>query len=146
MRLEEHQIATPVCVRAAEEVMQAGFENLGSRRVGGDVSAKLTVGLVGPDDHGECVPTHDRRQPLLQRHIAGMDRLLVERNAVLVSRVRHHMRHDTEALRLLLQLCEQVQTTLAATARNGGAQRVQPFPRLLRVDVVRQIHAANDTD
>ena len=146
VRLEEHEIPTTFRIRATEEMMQPGFENLGSRGVSCNVPAELTVRFIRSHDHGECVPTHDRRQALLQCHVAGMNRLLVERNAVLVSRVRHHVRHDTKALRFLLQLREQVQTALSTTARYGGAQGVQPFPRLLRVDVVRQIHAVNDTD
>ena len=75
-----------------------------------------------------------------------MHGLLVERNAVLISRVRHDVRHHTKALRFLLQLREQIQAALATTARYGSALSVQPFPRLLRVDVVRQIHVLNDTD
>ena len=50
------------------------------------------------------------------------------------------MGDDAQLLRLLLELREQEQPTLAAARRHGGAQRLQPLTGLFGVGIRRGRH------
>jgi len=101
--------------------METRLEDFGGRGIGCNVAPELAIGLVRPDDHGKSVPTHDRRETLLDRNIARVHRLLIERQRILISRVRHHVRDDAQLLRLLLKLGEQIQPAFTATRCDCGA-------------------------
>ena len=65
VRLEEHEVAAPRRVRTAEEMVEAGLEDLRRGGIGRDMPAEFAIGLIGAHDHRERVPAHDRREPLL---------------------------------------------------------------------------------
>ena len=145
VRLEEHEVAAPRRVWAAEEMVEAGLEDLRRGGIGRDMPAEFAVGLVGAHDHRERVPAHDRREPLLERDIAGMHRLLIEPYGVLVGRIGHDMGDDAQLLRLLLELCQKVKAALAATRSDRGAQRLEPFTGLFGIGVVGGGHGVDCT-
>jgi hypothetical protein len=99
VRLEVDEVAALAVGAAAEEVVEADLEDLGRRRVAGDVAAELAMGLVGARHHRQRVPAHDGRQPFLDAQVAGVGALALQRNAVAVGRERLHVRHDAQLLR-----------------------------------------------
>jgi hypothetical protein len=63
-----------------EEVIEANLKDLGRGGVARNMAAKITVGLVRANDHGERVPPDDGRDPLLHGDIAQKRRLPFERD------------------------------------------------------------------
>ena len=116
-------------------MIEADLEDLRGRRVAGDVAAELAVRLVGAHDHRERVPAHDRRDALLDREIAGIRPLLLERDRVAVRGVRRHVRDDAELLRLLLQLPQHEQRARQSAAADEAVERVPPLLGFARIDV-----------
>ena len=142
VRLEENEVAGVIAVRSAEEVVEAGLEDLGRRGVGGDVAAELAVGLVRPHHHRQRVPAHDRRDALLELDVTRVHGLLLERDRVLVGRVRRHVGDDAELLGLLLEAAQQEQAAVAPGGLDSRAQRFEPFGGLggVHVDGIGRVH------
>src|SRR5262249_53231998 len=69
VRLEEHEVSALRIVAGAEEMMEAGLEEVGRARIRRGVPAELPEGRVGANDHRERIPAHDRSEPLLDREI-----------------------------------------------------------------------------
>src|SRR5580704_17532684 len=53
MRLEVNKIRAAVGLSAAEEMIKANLKDLGGRGITGNMAAKITVGLVGSNNHGQ---------------------------------------------------------------------------------------------
>jgi hypothetical protein len=104
------------------------------------VPTEFSIGFVGTHDHGERIPTHDRRKALFKGDVARMHGLLTKRNRVLIRRVRHDVRDDAELLRLLFELREQKKSALTPARSHGRTQRFEPFGGFLRIGVVQIIH------
>ena len=104
VRLEKHQVAIVAFAIGAKEMIETDLEDLRGGGVAGHVSTKFTVGLVGAYHHRQRVPAKYRGNALLERDIARMHGLLLERDGISVGGIRHRMRQDVELTRLLLQL------------------------------------------
>ena len=134
VRLEVHQVAV---APAAEEMVEADFEQIGRRRVAGDVAAELGMRAVGAHHHGKRVPAHDRRDALLELEVAGKRRLVGKRDRVLVRRVEHRRQRHAPRARMVEQLAQQESRALAALGLHQRVEGVEPFARLGRVGVRR---------
>src|ERR1700722_10133320 len=88
MRLVVHQVATVRGAPGAEEMVEAHLEYFRRGGEAGDVTAQLSVSLVGTHDHGERIPANDRGQPFLDGEISRVASLGFDRYGVPVSRIR----------------------------------------------------------
>ena len=140
MRLEEDEVAElPACRAGAEEMVEADLEQVGGRRITGDVAAELgrAAGLdaVGAHHHRQRIPAHERGEALLHREIAGEGRLRLERDAVDVG--RRHRRQPAQAAPAGVreQGVEQEARTRLAVGGDQRVERFAPFGGLRRIDV-----------
>ena len=56
-------------VAGVEKMVVADLEQIGGTGITGDVAAELAVGAVGFGHHGQRVPAHQRREPLLDGQV-----------------------------------------------------------------------------
>ena len=127
MRLEEHQIALPLCVAGPEEMVEADLEEIGRAGIAGDVAAQLTMRLVGAHHHRQRVPAHDGRQPLLDGQIARKRRLLRHRDGVDIGRAAQRLPADGRVARLQRQQVHHLAHPLRAAGLQQRLQGGQPF-------------------
>jgi hypothetical protein len=78
MRLEVDEIASVAVVRCRKEMIEASFKYLSGGRIAGNVSTKLPMRSVCPNNHGLGVPAHYRSQPLLDLQITRMGALVLK--------------------------------------------------------------------
>jgi len=137
MRLEVDQIAG---VSAAEEMVEADFEQVCGGGVARDMAAELGMRAIRAHHHRQRVPAHDRRNAALQFQVAGKLRLLGERDGVLVGRVEYRRQRHAARARMVHELAQEERRALASLGCNKGVKGVEPFPGLQRVRV-RRVHA-----
>ncbi len=146
--LDEDLVATSRVVLASEEVVEAHLVERRGRRVGGDVTADADTRPLRTVHHDRGVPADERAVAAFDFLVAGEPRLVLRGDGVDVVRGRQR-RHAHVALTGTLQHPEhQVPRALLTAPRHSGVEGVEPFGRLLRVDVgqVRRQSVADDAD
>ncbi|WP_305806825.1 hypothetical protein, partial [Stenotrophomonas sp. YIM B06876] len=139
VRLEEHQVA-PVLALAqalagAEEVVEAGLEQVRCAGIAGDVAAELAIGLVGAHHHGQRIPAHDGRHPFFDGQVAREDGLVLHRHAVHIGRVQIGLPANALAAGQQHQLLQHVARALGALGRHQRQKGVAPLGGFLGVGV-----------
>ncbi len=147
MRLEVDEIAALPVGAAAKEVVEPDFEDLRRRGVAGDVSAELAVRLVRAHDHRQRVPSHDRRETLLDGEIARIRALVLDRHGIAIGGKRLLVRRDADLLRTGEQPLDQEQGARRPGGGDDRLERLDPFIGLQRIGVRRRrakVIAAHD--
>ena len=111
-------------------MIEADFEQIGDRRVGGDVAAELGMLAVGAHHHRERVPAHDRDDALLDLEVAGILRLLGERDRVAVGRVEHRRQRHAARARAVEELAQEERRALAAFRSRRGRRKRRAIRRV----------------
>src|SRR5690606_28746993 len=91
MRLQEHKIAAKAAgfkLPGAEKMVEADFKKFSRAGIAGNVAAKLTVGRIRPQHHGQCVPANYGAEALLQRKVSRIRRLAVGSNSIDIGRAK----------------------------------------------------------
>ncbi|MNK90227.1 hypothetical protein D3C87_1102710 [compost metagenome] len=135
VRLEVNQITAPGFAVRTEKVIEADLENFRRRGVTGDVTAQFAIGLVRLRHHGQGVPANDRGDALLHHQIPGINRLLFERDGVLVQRIRTRRRLHAETAGLLGQSQQQEPHARSAADFRDTCQGFQPLVGFNGIDV-----------
>ncbi|MNI38117.1 hypothetical protein D3C73_922470 [compost metagenome] len=86
VRLVEHQVTAAAVGTGLEKMVEAHLEQIGGAGITGNVAAELTVGLIGPGDHDQRIPAHDRSQAFFHRQVSGEHRLLLDADGIDVRR------------------------------------------------------------
>jgi hypothetical protein len=108
------------------------------------VAAQAVEAVVRTVDHRHRVPPDVRADAPLEHFVAGEPRLLLGRDGVDVVG-RDHRRHaDALLAGALHEPRQQVARTRAPADVDDGIERVEPLPRLLRIDVGELVHEAVD--
>src|SRR5688572_6160491 len=100
MRLKENQVPALRRLLAAEEMIEAGFEDLCSRSIAGDVTAEFAVRAIGAHYHRERIPAHQGGNPLFEFHISRVNRLLVQGDRVSIRRIWRRRSCDSKIARM----------------------------------------------
>ena len=98
-----------------------------------------TVGrieAVGAHHHGHGIPAHVGAQALFDGDVAGATGLLIGLDGVHVAGVGRERQVNAVLPRMLQQLLQQKMGALGAFLVDDGGQRLHPFARFLRVDVI----------
>ena len=135
MRLKVDQVAT---LTGAEEMVVAHLEQIGDRCIGGEVPAQLGRDLVGMHHHRERVPAHQRADPAFDLQIAGVLRLVGQRNGVAVGCVEHRRHRHAQRAGAIQQLAQDEGGALGPLGFDDGLERVEPLTGFDRVEVGRQ--------
>ena len=122
---------------AAEEVVHRHFVQRGGRCVRRDVSADAVEVAIRADDHRHGVPANEALDAAFELALAGVARLLIERNRVDVRRRGRERKLDTVANRGLFERGEKLLHALGAFALQHIVERLQPFGGFGRINVVR---------
>ena len=132
--LEEDQIAALLAVLTVPEVV---LPDLVHHRRGcktGDVTADIGV-LAGTDNHRQRIPAHISLNAFLQLQIAGIRRLALHRDSVVIRRGEAAFKAETVARGLVEQRFQnEMRAFLAFLAQHAG-KRCQPFAGFLRVNI-----------
>ncbi|CAG7629134.1 hypothetical protein SBRY_20538 [Actinacidiphila bryophytorum] len=143
--LEEDLVAAPAVVLAAEEVVEAHVVERRRRREGRDVAADTDTGALCAGDHHRGVPPGRVQDAPLDLLVAGEERLVLGRDGVHVVGAAHLGHRDALLAGALDEPQHQVAGTFTAALVDGRVQRVEPFRRLLGIEI-RDLagKAAND--
>ena len=134
--LEEHLVAGLPVVLAAEEVVEPHLVQRRGGRVGGDVPADAGAARpVRPRHHDRGVPPDIGADAPLDVLVAGEPRLPLGRDRVDVVGGAQAGHPDLLLARPLEQAQHQVAGPPAAAGARNRVERVDPLPRLIRVDV-----------
>ena len=134
--LEEDLVAGLPVVLAAEEVVEPHLVQGGRRRVSRDVPADARAArAVRPRHHDRGVPPDIGANTPLDVLVAGEPRLALRRDRVDVVRGPQAGNPDLLLARPLEQAQHEVAGPPAAAGARDGVERVDPLPRLIRVDV-----------
>ena len=138
MALEKDLVGRLPAFLAVEEVVEGHFVERGGRGVGRDVPADAVALLVRADHHRHRVPADDVLDAPLDVAVAGIGRLVAERNRVDVG--RRHARRILHAAQegVLLQPHEQIRRPPRAALGDHIIHRLDPFGRLVGVRVLPQ--------
>ncbi len=137
MRLIKDQIARSLRGTRAEEVVKANLENLRGGGVACDMSAKIAVRLIGAHDHHQRIPAHDGRQLFLQRQIARVGPLLLQRYGIAVSRKELLQVPCTAYPERIFQLTNKELRPFGAVLAQNSGKGIQPLASLQRIEVLR---------
>ncbi|MNG11989.1 hypothetical protein D3C84_955670 [compost metagenome] len=86
MRLVEHQVTAGRFGARLEEVVEAHFEQIRRAGITGDMPAQFAIGVIGPGNHHQGIPAHDRRQTLFNGQVPWKHRLLFNADGIDVGR------------------------------------------------------------
>jgi hypothetical protein len=111
------------------------LEQIRRRRITRNMSAEFAVSLVRAHHHRERIPAQRGGEPLLEFEIAGITRLLLERDGVLIRRHVRARRFHAKRQRMARELVEQKLRALAADMRDHAVERRQPFGGFLRIRI-----------
>ncbi len=100
------------------------------------MSAELGADRVGPHNHRQRVPSHQRAQSRLDLEVARKRRLIRERDRVQVRRVQYLRQRHPAGARVLQQMFQHKRGAFGTDRVNHCVQRIQPLTRFLRVGVV----------
>jgi hypothetical protein len=135
MPLEEDQVAAVLFRRRVPEPRETDIVERRRRSEGSDMAPDIAV-PVGANDHRHGVPADVVMNPDFQVGIAGILRLLVDRNGVDVFGGGTVRKVDSLLARLCNQAFDQEVGALGALSVDDAAQGVLPFLGLLRVRIV----------
>ena len=86
MGLKKYQVAAMLSWLCAtprfKKMIEAGFEQVSSTSIAGDMPAELTIGLIGPHHHCQGIPTHDGGQAFLNGQVTRENGLLIYRDRI----------------------------------------------------------------
>ena len=133
--LDVDQVAAVVLRRGVPEVLEAGVVEERRGLEAGDVAAEFGGGLVGPQHDGERVPADDRADAVLDGAVAGMRRLLLDRDGVEIGRVGRVGDRRALAAGAVHHAMEKIMRPLRAFDLDHAVQRVEPFLGFNRVRV-----------
>ncbi len=142
--LEEDLVAEAAVALAAEEVVEADVVEAGRRRERGEVPAEGVEPVVRPVDHRHRVPADVGADPALEDLVTREPRLLLAGDRVDVVGADHRRHADALLPGVLHEPGEQVAGAGTATDVDDGVERIEPFARLLGVDVGQLVHEAID--
>ena len=91
--------------------------------------------LAGADDHRQRVPAHIRLNALLQLQIAGIGRLALHRDGVVIRRGEAALKTETVTRGLLQQRFEDEVRALLTLLTQHTSERRQPFAGFLWVNI-----------
>ena len=134
--LKEHQIAVVARITRAEEVIESDLEQVGSAGVAGDVATEFAISLVGPDDHRQRVPAHQRTEAFLDREVAGECWLVRHRDGVDVR--RRQLGCPPDALLTRTPEALRIASVTGSVGRHRGFESVEPFRGFLWIGMLRQ--------
>jgi hypothetical protein len=117
MGLKIDEIATVGIVRAAKEMIEAHFEQVGRRRIAGNMPAEFTVGAIGPHDHGQRIPAQRGGKLFFDIEVSRIRRLLIDGDRIRVGRDIEARRCDTVGRRVGREPIEQVLSRSAPACR-----------------------------
>src|SRR5260221_7529779 len=100
MGLKKYEIIFIPGPRTTKEMVKTHFENFCRGSVACDVSTQFTIGFVRTHDHNQRIPTNNRGDPLLEFHVTRVDRLLSQRDGILVGREWRYVRHQPQFTRV----------------------------------------------
>ena len=135
--LHVDEVAPVLLARRVPEVVEADLVERRGRLVGGDVPAQLGGLRVGAQHGGHRVPADDRPDPVLELEVTGIRVLALGRDRVDVRARRDGAVVGARAARVLEHAVEQVAGALDAVVRDHRVECLDPFGRLLPVDVLR---------
>ena len=138
VRLEIDDVAAALVSAGAEEMIEADLEDFGGGSVARDMAAEFARGEVRAHDHRQRVPAHDRRDPLLEREIAGKGRLLLRRDRVLIGRDGRIVHGDAEFARAPGERGQKKRGAFAARVAEDRVERIQPLAGLRGIIVGRR--------
>ncbi len=134
--LEEDLVAGLPVVLAAEEVVEPHLVQRGRGGISGDMSADTrAAGAVRPRHHDRGVPPDVGADAALDVLVAGKPRLPLRRDRVDVVGGAQAGHPDLLLARPLEQAQHEVAGPPAAAGARDRVERVDPLPRLIRVDV-----------
>lgn len=143
--LEEDLVSALAVVLAPEEVVEAHVVEGGRGSEGGDVAADADAGALRTGHHDRRVPAGRVQDAPLDLLVAGEERLVLGRDGVDVVRAAHLGHGHAPLAGAFDQTEHQVAGALASALVDGGVKRVEPFRRLLGIEI-RDLagKAAND--
>ena len=100
------------------------------------MAAQLRVIAIGAHHHRERVPAHDGEHALFDLGVAGVLRLLGERNRVRVWRVEHRRQRHPARTGALEELAQQEGRALAPLRIDNGVECLDPFAGLDGVGIL----------
>jgi hypothetical protein len=127
MGLKIDEIATVGIVRAAKEMIEAHFEQVGRRRIAGNMPAEFTVGAIGPHDHGQRIPAQRGGKLFFDIEVSRIRRLLIDGDRIRVGRDIEARRCDTVGRRVGREPIEQVLSPFGTGMPNHAIERIEPF-------------------
>ena len=133
--LEEHLIARLAMVLAAEEMVEANLIQRRRRGIRRDMPAHSHAGAVGPGHHHRGVPPDVSPDPPLDMLVAREPRLPLRRDRVDVVGAAQPGHPDLLLARPLQQPEHDVPGARPAPGPDDGIERLDPFARLVRIDI-----------
>ncbi len=133
--LEEHLVAAAGVAPSPEEVVVAHFVEVRGRGVGGDVAADADARALGPVDGHRGVPAHVGADALLDLLVAGVVRLVFDRDGVDVVGARRRGDGDLPFAGVFEQPLYYIAGTSPPACVKEAVQGFQPFAGLLGVSV-----------
>ncbi len=127
VRLHVDQVARAILGARAEEMVEADFEQVGGRRVAGDVAAQFAMRLVGAHHHGQGVPAVDAGDALFHGQIAGEGGLLVGGNGVEVRGAGLAVGAQAQRRGVAEQVVQHIARALGTFRLYQRLQRIAPF-------------------
>ena len=135
MRLKVHQIHSVKMLPRLEEVVEAHLEEIGRRRVTGDVAAQFGGSLVGAGDHGQGVPTDGGHELFFQLEIAGVLRLITHGNRISIGCDPGVRRADALGQRMIGQSVENILGATLALQLDDAVEGIEPFMGFIRIGI-----------
>ena len=137
--LDQHEIAAVLPRRRVPEMVVADVVEHRRGRKARDVAADVRV-LVRANDHCHRVPPHVVADLLLEVEVSREPNLLLHGNCVDVRGVRRERQIGARASRFVDQRLDQELRALRSLVGENAAERVEPFPRFLRIVIGVVIH------
>ncbi|MNR15860.1 hypothetical protein D3C85_1324190 [compost metagenome] len=135
--LEVNQIAFLLVVVGAPEVVEADVVEGGGGLEGGNVAPQFQVFLAGAQHQGHRVPAVDGADAVLHLVIAGGLLLFAHRDSIQVCSRRLERQVCATATGTFDHFLQQEVGTLGAVTIQYRLQRIGPFVRFNRIDIVR---------
>ena len=126
--LDADEIAAVLSSFVAEKVLQTDLEHRGPRRVGADVAADPGAAVVAAQHHRHGVPAVDVLDALLELDVAGVGRLLLQRDGVAIRGVEGGILDDDVGVgQVVADGAEQGLGALRTLGPQHGLDRIHPL-------------------
>ena len=131
MGLEVHLVSAVGVAPRAEYMVETHFHHRRGREIGGDMAPDAGAAVIGLQHHGRGIPAEDVLDAAFQLDVAGVGRLVGQRDGVLVGRIERRLgEHDAILGEFVLQPRKQRPGVVAAALVENAGESLDPLQLL----------------